>query len=171
MKEYEYSNYVSVGMWGASLVAQMVKRLPTMWETWVRSLGWQDLLEKEMVTHSSILAWRIPWTEEPGRQQPMGSQRVRHDWVTNTHMVLIVTPSRCVLTQPKMFTCSYVGNVFFWTLVLFCFVLPGHTHTYQSLSSETYHHTHLHKDSENPVSHPRSEHQEINGTSPSWSKF
>ena len=49
-----------------SLVAQMVKRLPTMRETWVQSLGWEDLLEKEMATHSSILAWKIPWTEEPG---------------------------------------------------------------------------------------------------------
>ena len=64
---------------GASLVAQRVKRLPAMQETWVRSLGWEDSLEKEMATHSSILAWRIPWTEEPGRPQPMGSQRVRHD--------------------------------------------------------------------------------------------
>ena len=62
-----------------SLVAQMVKRLPTMWETWVRFLGREDLLEKEVATHSSILAWRIPWTEEPGRLQSMGSQRVGHD--------------------------------------------------------------------------------------------
>ena len=59
----------------ASLVAQMVKRLPAMRETQVRSLGWEDLLEKEMATHSSILAWRIPWTEEPGRLQSIGSQR------------------------------------------------------------------------------------------------
>ena len=59
-----------------SLVAQMVKRLPTMWETWVQSLGWEDPLEKEMATHSSILAWKIPWMEEPGRLQSMGSQRV-----------------------------------------------------------------------------------------------
>ena len=51
---------------GASLVAQMVKRPPPMWETRVRSLGWEDPLEKEMATHSSILAWEIPWTEEPG---------------------------------------------------------------------------------------------------------
>ena len=51
---------------GASLVAQRLKRLPAMRETWVRSLGWEDPLEKEMATHSSILAWRIPWTEEPG---------------------------------------------------------------------------------------------------------
>ena len=61
------------------LVAQMVKRLPTTWETWVRSLGWEDLLEKEMAPHSSILAWKIPWTEEPGRLQSMGLQRVGHD--------------------------------------------------------------------------------------------
>ena len=61
------------------LVAQMVKRPPTMRETWVQSLGWEDLLEKEMATHSSILAWKIPWMEEPGRLQSMGSQRVAHD--------------------------------------------------------------------------------------------
>ena len=63
----------------ASLVAQRLKRLTPMQETWVRSLTWEDPLEKEMVTHSSILAWRIPWTEEPGRLQTMGSQRVGHD--------------------------------------------------------------------------------------------
>ena len=62
-----------------SLVAQMVKRLPTMWETRVQSLGREDPLEKRMATNSSILAWKIPWTEEPRRLQPMGSQRVRHD--------------------------------------------------------------------------------------------
>ena len=62
-----------------TLVAQTVKRLPTMWETWVHSLGWEDLLEKEMATYSSILAWKIPWTEEPGGLQSMGSQRVGHD--------------------------------------------------------------------------------------------
>ena len=59
-------------MW-ASLVAQTVKRLPTMQETWVQSLGQEDLLEKEMATHSSILAWKIPWMEEPGGLQSMGS--------------------------------------------------------------------------------------------------
>ena len=61
----------------ASLVVQMVKHLPAMQETWVQSLAWEDPLEKEMATHSSILAWQIPWTEEPGRLQ--GSRRVRHD--------------------------------------------------------------------------------------------
>ena len=60
-------------------MAQMVKNLPAMQETQVRSLGQEDSLEKGMATHSSILAWRIPWTEEPGRLQSMGSQRVRHD--------------------------------------------------------------------------------------------
>ena len=61
----------------------MVKCLPTMQETPVQSLGQEDLLEKEMATHSSILAWKIPWMKEPGRLQPMGSQRVRHDWATS----------------------------------------------------------------------------------------
>ena len=61
-------------------MAQTVKRLPTMRETWVQSLGQDDLLEKEMATYSSILAWKIPWTEEPGTLQSMGSsQRVEHD--------------------------------------------------------------------------------------------
>ena len=60
-------------------VAQMVKRLSMMWETRVRSLGWEDPLEKEMVTHPSTIAWKIPWTEEPGGLQSMGSQRVRHN--------------------------------------------------------------------------------------------
>ena len=60
-------------------MAQRLKRLPLMWETWVRSLGWEDPLEKEMAIHSNILAWRIPWTEKPSRLQSMGSQRVRHD--------------------------------------------------------------------------------------------
>ena len=63
----------------ASLVAQRVKRLPTMQETWVQSLGQEDPLEKEMATHSSTLAWKIPWTEKPGRLQSVGSQRVGHD--------------------------------------------------------------------------------------------
>ena len=61
------------------LLAQTVKCLTTMRETRVQSQGWEDPLEKEMATHSSILAWEIPWVEEPGRLQSMGSQRVRHD--------------------------------------------------------------------------------------------
>ena len=64
---------------GSSLVAQMEKNLPAMQETQVQSLGWEDALEKGMATHSSILAWRIPWTEEPGKLQSMGLQRAGHD--------------------------------------------------------------------------------------------
>ena len=78
-----------VGFWGdpiygrwTSLTAQSVKNLPAMQETWVQFLGWEDPLEKEMAIHSSILAWKIPWTEEPGGLQSMGSQRVRHDLAT-----------------------------------------------------------------------------------------
>ena len=63
----------------AFLVAQRLKHLPAMWETWVQSLGQEDPLEKGMATHSSMLAWRIPWTEEPGGLQSMGLQRVGHD--------------------------------------------------------------------------------------------
>ena len=69
---------------GASLVSQTVKNLPAMQETQVQSLGQEDPPEKEMANHSSILAWRIPRTEKPGGLQSMGSQRVRHDWATNT---------------------------------------------------------------------------------------
>ena len=60
-------------------MAQTVKNLPAMQETWVQSLGWEDHLEKGIATHSSILAWRIPWIEDPGGLQSMGSQRVKHD--------------------------------------------------------------------------------------------
>ena len=75
----------------ASLVAQMVKNPPSMRETWVRSLGWEDPPEEGMATHSSILAWRIPWTEEPGGLQSTGLQRVRYDWATKhstTHEIM-----------------------------------------------------------------------------------
>ena len=65
-----------------SLVAQMVKHLSTVQETGLRSLDWEDLLEKEMAIHPRTIAWKIPWTEKPGRLQSMGSQRVGHDWAT-----------------------------------------------------------------------------------------
>ena len=70
------------GSW-TFLVAQTVKCLPTMWETQVQSLGQEDLPEKEMASHSSILAWKVPWMEESGRPQSMGLKSVRHDWVTS----------------------------------------------------------------------------------------
>ena len=69
----------TVTAYWSSLVAQMVKNLPALQETWVQSLGQEHALEKKMATHSNILAWRIPWTEEPGGLQSIGSQRVRHD--------------------------------------------------------------------------------------------
>ena len=93
-----------------SLIAQLVKNLPAMKETWVRFLGWEDPLEKEMATHSSILAWRIPWTEESGRLQSMGSQEsdttywlncyyymwMIHERTKFIHTVVIVGNSKAV---------------------------------------------------------------------------
>ena len=73
--------YVRFPPLSASLVAQMVQRLPAMQETQVQSLGQEDPLEKEMAIHSSTLAWKIPWMEEPGGLQSTGSQRVRHDFI------------------------------------------------------------------------------------------
>ena len=72
----------------ASLVAHMVKNSPAMQETWVWFLGQKDALKKQKATHSSIFAWRIPWTEEFGRLQFTGSQRVRHDWTTNIYIYI-----------------------------------------------------------------------------------
>ena len=86
---FSYGNTSHTGSLGATgmtsfyLVAQRLKHLPPIRETQVRSLGWKDTLEKEMAIHSSILAWRIPWTEKPSRLQSTGSQRVRHDWATS----------------------------------------------------------------------------------------
>ena len=75
----------------ASLVAQTIKHLPAMWETWVWSVGQEDPLEKEMATHSSTLAWKIPWTEEPGRLQSMWLQRVGHEWTFLPFLISIKT--------------------------------------------------------------------------------
>ena len=79
---------VMYGLWYSSPVAQRVKCLPAVWETWVLSLGWEDPLEKEMAPHSSILAWKILWTEKPGGLQSMGSQRVEHDWAASLWSVV-----------------------------------------------------------------------------------
>ena len=84
------SFHVSVG---ASLVAQTAKNLPAMQVTQVQSLGWEDPLGKEMATHSNILAWRLPWTEESGGLQSIQSKRVRHDWVTNTYLLPCINSS------------------------------------------------------------------------------
>ena len=89
----------SICIW-ASLVAQAVKNLPAVRETQVRSLSWEDPLEKGMATHSSILAWRIPWTEQPAWLQSIGSQRVGQDWTTNTFtflMLMLRDNPECIL--------------------------------------------------------------------------
>ena len=92
-----------------SLVAQRIKHLPAMQATWVRSLGWENPLEKEMATHSSILAWRIPWTEEPGGLQSTGSQRVGHNWaikhIINSIFNYYVVFRFTKLTLKGKFTC------------------------------------------------------------------
>ena len=80
----------------ASLVAQTVKHLPAMQETQVQSLSWEDLQEKEMATHSSTLAWKIPWTEEPGSLQSMGLQRMGHDWATSLSLIPASSECDCI---------------------------------------------------------------------------
>ena len=85
IKNSLFINYCDILVFLSSLVPQTVKNLPAIQEFQIQSLGWEGLLQKGMATHSSILAWRIPWTEEPGRLQSMEQQRVRRDWTTNTH--------------------------------------------------------------------------------------
>ena len=92
-----------------SLVAQMVKNLLAMQETWVRSLGWEDPLEKGMATHFSIFVWRIPWTEEPGRLQSMGSQRAGHDWATNAFTPLSFFSTTYPFNQKMSFPLKTCG--------------------------------------------------------------
>ena len=99
-------------LWRTSLEAQMVKHLSTMRETRVQSLGWEDPLEKEMAIHSSTIAWKIPWTEEPGRLQSMGSQRVGHNWVTSLHFTSFM--GLCV---------SFIALFFLVPLLFFIFSL------------------------------------------------
>ena len=88
-------------MYWASLVAQTVMNPPAMQESWVQSLGWEDPLEEGMATHSSILVWRIPWTEEPGGIQSMGSQRIRHNRATK-HSTNNVLKSRAITLPTKV---------------------------------------------------------------------
>ena len=93
-------NKNTLSIYWASLVAQRVKRLPAMRETRIWSLGWEDALEKEMAAHSSILAWRIPWMEEPGRLQSMGLQRVGHNRATSLSFFLFL------FTECFLFGCA-----------------------------------------------------------------
>ena len=111
---YTYTNCLCTYIW-ASLVAQMVKCLPTMWETQVWSLDWDDPLEKEMATHSSTLSWKIPRMEEPGRLQSMGSRRVRHNWATSLSLRLYI----------------YI-NISLHT----CFISHTHTPTYKHVCAQ-----------------------------------
>ena len=106
-------------------MAQSVKHLPAMWKTWVWSLDCEGPLEKEMATHSSIRAWRIPWTEEPGGLQSTGSQRVGYNWATNTHTqysncIINTSPSSIALlshSTPKRINCSCkeILLLYFWS--------------------------------------------------------
>ena len=83
-------------------MAKMVKNLPAVQETRIQSLGQEDALEEKMATYSNILAWRIPWTEEPGGQQSMGSQRVGHHCTTYFHFSPISEPPPCSVSQPEL---------------------------------------------------------------------
>ena len=107
----------------ASLVAQRLKRLPPMWETRVRSLGWEDPLEKEMATHSSTLAWRIPWRKEPGRLHSMGSQRVGHDWATSPYPY----PNHLPVDFWSISTTVWFGSTF---CLHFVYLTDGHLDFY-----------------------------------------
>ena len=103
--------------------------LPTTLETRVQSLGWEDLLEKEMTTHSTILAWKIPWMEVPVRLQSMGSQRIGHDWVTSLHFYEWKKELLKRGKVPKMYIFSERVYVFF-ILVAFFTHTDTHTHTH-----------------------------------------
>ena len=96
----------------------MVKHLSTMQETWVRSLGWEDSLEKEMATHSSTIAWKIPWTEEPGRLQSMGSQRVGHNWVTSLSLFTLLSKQVTMLRVYSYFHNRYSKNAIHYILLM-----------------------------------------------------
>ena len=85
------------------LESQSLKSLPAMWKTWVQSLGWEDPLEKEIATHSSILAWRIPWMKEPDGLQSMGSQRVGHNWATSLSLSFRILYQVDSLSLPLLF--------------------------------------------------------------------
>ena len=127
------------GLW-ASLGAQLVKNRPAILETWVLSLGWEDPLEKGLATHSSILSWRIPWTEEPGRLQSMGLQKVGRDWTTKTssilHMVMYVfkcysfnsshlSYPHCV-HKSVLYVCISIAGDVIWGLKLPSFLISNH---------------------------------------------
>ena len=117
-------NPIYIYLWGAgvSLVAQMVKNLPAMQGTCVQFLGWEDPLVEGVANHSSIFAWGIPWTQEPGGLQSMGLQRGRHNWATNTDKVIWYVCVGCVLclqTGPFALPVCVLG-VLLWRCVCVC---------------------------------------------------
>ena len=103
-----------------SLVTQMVKNPPVMQETRIWSLGWKDPLEKRLATHSSIFVWRIPWTEEPGGLQSMGSQKVGHNWATNTFTFRLHIHTLSIL---HTYTCNSHSKDLLWGLFIRYFVI------------------------------------------------
>ena len=106
----------------ASLVAQLVKNLPAVQETQGQSLGWEDSLEKGMATHSSVLAWRIPCTEEPGGLWSTGSQRVQHNWATNTH-----TPGMELLSHVVVVFLVFWESSILFSIVVVPICIPTNT--------------------------------------------
>ena len=101
--------YIHICIYVVSLMVEQLKNPSVMQEspeTWVWSLGQEDSLEKKMATHSSILAWKIPWTEEPGGLQYMGLQRVRHDWARGTHVYMNIF--RCMFSYIHIFIHMYI---------------------------------------------------------------
>ena len=89
---------------------------PAMWKTWVRSLGWEDALEKELASHSSSLAWEIPQTEEPGGLESMGSQRVGHDWGTNTHKIFLSSSPTCGAVDSSSLIFILLLFLMYWSI-------------------------------------------------------
>ena len=132
MNSFHFSFYLfGKHLVNTSLVAQMVKSLPAMQDTQVRSLGQENPLETEMATHSSILAWKIPWMEEPGSIQAMGSQRVGQDWAINSFISLHpriqptlgrVTPQCLFIENENVYklTCAIQTHVIQRSTVLYC---------------------------------------------------
>ena len=106
----------------------MVKDLPAIQETQVRSLGQEDPLEKKMATHSSILAWRIPWTEEPGRLQSMRSQRVRHNWAANTFTFMMKYDGGGLVAK----SCPLIWNIVITKQLGLYGGFPGSSHAKES---------------------------------------
>ena len=100
----------------------MVEPLPARWETWVRSLGWEDPLEKEMAPHSNTLAWKIPWTEEPGRLQSMGLHRVRHDYVIIGEPIMLWL-IHCYQLKSLVFIRTHCSCCTFFPCCTFCRVV------------------------------------------------